>query len=209
MLILLIVFDIITTYLQNGSNTLQSQINNSEVKTISNTQKVLLEFKLIKSTLTNNHPELFRDKKSPLAHDIREQILDIYPQFNSDVVLRFLRYIFSTANYLEAMALNSDRVRYNLNLTTTSFISTEHRKMSANYLVDKLNNYKTPKGLKWFSTEQRHALFNSLESLDHRFDTERYYIEHQEFNKFLIVQENAALKDEHYNLSENMWPDNY
>jgi hypothetical protein len=189
---------------------LQSQFKtqNNEKKTLSKTQQTLLEFKLIKSTLIQNHPELFKNKKSPLAHDIREQILDIYPDFNSDVVLRFLRYVFSTANYLEAISLNTDRCRYNLNLSPTSFISTEQRKTAANYLVAQLNNYKNEKGLKWFSNEQRHAFFNSLESLDHRFDTERYEIEHEEFNKFLLAQEKANQKDEVYNLSDNMWPDN-
>lgn len=184
----------------------QLKINNNEEKVISKTQKTLIEFNLIKSTLSKNHPELFKSKRTPLAHDIREQILDAYPEFSSKVVLRFLRSIFATARYLEAIALNTDRVRYNLDLTKTSFISTEQRKTAANYLVGQLNNYRTEKGLNWFSTKQRKSFFNSLESLDHRFDTNRYYYDHEEFDKFLEQKEKSTKQDE---IDNYMWPDNF
>jgi hypothetical protein len=196
---------------QDKLNTLQPELKivNNDEKVISKTQKTLIEFNLIKSTLLKNHPELFKNKRSPIAHDIREQILDTYPEFSSKTVLRFLRYIFATARYLEAIALNTDRVRYNLDLTKTSFISTEHRKTAANYLVEQLNNYRTPKGLKWFSTKQRKSFFNSLESLDHRFDTNRYFYDHEEFNIFLAEQEISTKQDENYSINDNMWPDNF
>jgi hypothetical protein len=225
--------------LKNGLNTLQPQlkiINNEEniisdnanvsqpqltivnnkEEVISKTQKVSIEFNLIKSTLFKNHPELFKIKRTPLAHDIREQILDTYPEFNSKVVLKFLRNVFATARYLEAIVLNTTRLRYNLDLTTSyistnnpSFISTEQRKTAANYLVTQLNNYKTEKGLKWFSTKQRKSFFNSLESLDHRFDTNRYFYDHEEFDRFLVEQENSIEQEENYSINDNMWPDNF
>ena len=182
---------------------------NNEISPISNTKKNLIEFKRIHHTLSKNHQELFKIKKSPLAHDIREQILDAYPEFENKYVLKFLRYIFSTPEYLEAMALNVERVRYNLNGTTTSFISTEHRKAAANHLAKKLNNYHTEKGLKRFTTEQRTSYFNSLESLDHRFETERYSIEHDLFKDFLLQENKSNEKDKTYQLSESMWPNNF
>jgi hypothetical protein len=201
---------------ESGSQTVKPQLRLvcTDAKLISNTQKTSLEFNLIKATLLQNHPELFRNKTRPLAHDIREQILDVYSEFNSKAVLRFLRYIFSTARYLEAIALNVKRVRYNLDLTISyisannpSFISTEQRKTAANHLAGQLNNYRKPKGLKQFSTKKRKAYFDSLESLDHRFDTNTYFFEHAEFDRFLTEQANTAKQKECP--TNNLWPDNF
>lgn len=176
---------------------------------LSKTKRKKIEFKRIQSTLQSEHPALFKNRTMPLAHDIREQILLAYPTFDNGELLRFLRSIFATASYLEAIVINTDKVRYNLDLSATSFISTEQRKTAANYLVGQLNNYHNPKGLTKFTKERRHELFNMLESLDHRFDTHRYSVEHDQYNEFLTIKEQALEKDEKYNLSDSMWPDNY
>jgi hypothetical protein len=107
------------------------------------------------------------------------------------------------------MTVNADKVRYNLNLSPTSFISTEQRKTSANHLVSQLNNYRTAKCSKLFTTERRHDLFNMLKSLDHRFDTLRYSIEHDEYINFLKIEKQSLEKDKKYKLSDTMWPDNH
>jgi hypothetical protein len=95
----------------NRCNVIQMpyKANNKE-KVISNTEKTRTEFYLIKYLLTNTLPQLFKYKTRPLAHDIREQILDKYPEFESKNVLRFLRFIFSTVNYLEVITVNADTV---------------------------------------------------------------------------------------------------
>ena len=62
----------------NHFNVIQLPIQKQE-KVISNTEKTRNAFYQIKKLLSENHPELFQSKKMPLAHDIREQILDAYP----------------------------------------------------------------------------------------------------------------------------------
>jgi len=191
--------------------TLLHPLPTSKVNTPKLSQTVIKDqaFQRAKRKLSKNHPELFVSRTNVLAHDIREQILKAYPEFENYAVLRFLRSIFATNVYLETIVKNQVKVRYNLDMSTTSFISTEQRKTAANYLLNQLNNYRTPKKRAKLTAKQRHSFFDSLTSLDQRFDVERYTHDHEEFTRFL--QEEMKGKEENgiYKLTENMWPDNF
>lgn len=178
-------------------------------KPISKTKRIKVGKKILHYRLLKDAPELFLKRDKPLTHEIREQILEKYPDVENDVVLRYLHDVFATASYLEAIVKNNSKVRLNLDLTETSFISTEQRKKAANYLVIKMNDYRKPKTRAKYSHAERLRLYDVLISLDSRFDVQRYELDKEEFLRYLKEERQANTVDKQYGLTETMWPDNF